>query len=191
MLASKVQIAIKRIPLKPMNSLYMSVISFSIKSQDQTKNAGQRLLDLIDLWEDKPVGMFNQMYNARSRIAFRDFFDDGMSTAEATEYAKNYIKMSAYICGKDGVSDIEKNMMVEQMLCWCPHIAREELEDLCDVGEFEVAVICEEMNRTELPEARTTLLLNALSFAASDGLDSSEIEGFYDIADKLGVSSET
>eukprot|EP00486_Rosalina_sp_Unknown_P003505 CAMPEP_0201573744 /NCGR_PEP_ID=MMETSP0190_2-20130828/17766_1 /ASSEMBLY_ACC=CAM_ASM_000263 /TAXON_ID=37353 /ORGANISM="Rosalina sp." /LENGTH=116 /DNA_ID=CAMNT_0048001063 /DNA_START=288 /DNA_END=639 /DNA_ORIENTATION=- len=103
--------------------------------------------------------------------------------------------MRAYICGMDGLSDVEKEAIATETNDWCPSLSKTALRDLCDIGakftEQEAQETIDRVNETYPTEARRALLLNALCGASLDGLDIKEIEGFNKVAKKLKVDAAT
>eukprot|EP01084_Bolivina_argentea_P114694 204132_1 len=177
-------------------STYKSTITYYQHSHFSMTNdigKGERLLKLMDHYSDKPAGQWHELYHAR--IFFKEFFDDGCSSDEGKQFASNWCKMRAYICGMDGLSVSEKDAISTECNCWCPSISKDEFGKMCDIGanlsEAEADKVCDAVNETYPMESRRALLLNALCGASVDGLDIKEIEGFMHVAKKIGVDGET
>ena len=83
------------------NRLYLSTPKYMISCRSSTssisENRGDRLLDLMDYYADKPAGMWHQLYHAR--ISFKDYFDDECNSVEGIQLVKDWISIRGYICG--------------------------------------------------------------------------------------------
>eukprot|EP01084_Bolivina_argentea_P107256 191779_1 len=158
-----------------------------------TPSKGERLITLMDHYADKPGGMWHEMYHAR--VFFRDYFDDGCSSDEGREFAKNWCRVRTFICAMDGLSDVERDAICVECHAWCPSLSKQELSDICDesigLTSDELQKVCDRINETYPMESRRALLLNSLCGACLDGLDNEEYEGFIEIAKRLDVDSAT
>eukprot|EP01084_Bolivina_argentea_P169803 294312_1 len=189
-------------------SLWMHYPLVSIRSlftNKPTPTKQERLYTLMNHYRDKPAGMWHEMYHAQ--IFLKDLFDAGCDSDEGREFARNWCKIRAHICGGSGLSQIEKDAIVAECHCWCPSISIKEFDKLCDIAadltEDEVQTLCNGINKSYPIECRKALLLNSLCGASLDGLsfvkksgfkfgvDKKEIEVFTEIAKKFGVDDNS
>lgn len=93
-MAARISKLCRRNPLSPS---IRYTLSYRTSSNAPPSSKGERLIGLMDSYSDAPAGMWHQLYHAR--IFFKDFFDNGCSSEDGIEFAKNWVKMRGYICG--------------------------------------------------------------------------------------------
>eukprot|EP01084_Bolivina_argentea_P260268 439475_1 len=152
---------------------------------------GDRLLNLINIFADKPAGMIFETY--QFCWLFKDYVD-APNSAEKTEINDETTKLRAYIVGKDGLSQIEKDSFIQECINWNSSLSVQEFEHLADIGsnfnEEELQKCCDAINKIPLIY-RKGVIFNALINAAVDGLSEIELEAFKDVAKRLNIDDKT
>ena len=174
---------------KPLTKYLLYGGMFGVSSSN-IPSAGDRLYNLLDFYDDKPAGLWHQLYY--TRIFLKDTFEKGIHTKEGQQFTRNWIKIKSYICGMDGLSDIEKEAIVIENNSWNPKASKEELNKLCEeaikFNDKELIKACHVIRKSYTKQQINALLLNALFTAAVDGLDITEMNGFFKVAEILNVS---
>jgi len=160
--------------------------SFSISVTEKN----QLITNLMDYYANQNAGLAMTAYQLRWMVK-DEFMSIDLASDEHVNHTLNVLRLTAYVCGRDGFSEEERNNVIYRLSQWNPCISQEKLHETASAAVLltpkELAKLCAEME--DFPFTKGMLYCIIVD-ASVDGFSDAEQDGFSEVSKLLGITDD-